>query len=239
MKFSSLIKFYLLLSILLTGCSTNIAKLSIVSTIPDLDLKDSSYVDIGTVVGEDKFYILIIIPTGTPKVDRAITNTLINNKIEFLTDVSIDNTSFWIPYIYGESKITVKGVGWRKSSNEKIPIVLFADTITFKIGLTIKGTYIEQDANVVFFQVDGEQQIPKVAVSRQLDENKFLFKKSHIELVKIDNGKIIFDANTPKDKEPITAEEIADRLLMGVGVYFLVSCIGIGLFILSSTIVIA
>ena len=123
MKGSSLINFYLLLSILLTGCSTNIAKLSIVSTIPNLDLKDSSYVDIGTVVGEDKSIIIIFIPTGTPKADRAITNTLINNKIEFLTDVSIDNTSFWIPYIYGESKITVKGVGWRKSSNEKIPII--------------------------------------------------------------------------------------------------------------------
>ena len=123
MKNSNLIKFYLLLSILLTGCSTNIAKLSIVSTIPDLDLKDSSYVDIGTVVGEDKSIIIIFIPTGITKVDRAITNTLINNKIEFLTDVSIDNTSFWIPYIYGESKITVKGIGWRKSSNEKIPII--------------------------------------------------------------------------------------------------------------------
>ena len=123
MKGSSLINFYLFLSILLTGCTTNIAKLSIVSTIPDLDLKDSSYVDIGTVVGEDKSIIIIFIPTGTPKADRAITNTLINNKIEFLTDVSIDNTMFWIPYIYGESKITVKGVGWRKSSNEKIPII--------------------------------------------------------------------------------------------------------------------
>ena len=123
MKNSNLIKFYLLLCILLTGCSTNIAKLSIVSTIPDLDLKDSSYVDIGTVVGEDKSIIIIFIPTGITKVDRAITNTLINNKIEFLTDVSIDNTSFWIPYIYGESKYTVTGVGWRKSSNEKIPII--------------------------------------------------------------------------------------------------------------------
>ena len=123
MKGLSLIKFYLFLSILLTGCSTNIAKLSIVSTIPDLDLKDSSYVDIGTVVGEDKSIIIIFIPTGISKVDRAITNTLINNKIEFLTDVSIDNTSFWIPYIYGESKITVKGIGWRKSNNEKIPII--------------------------------------------------------------------------------------------------------------------
>ena len=123
MKVLSLIKLYLFLSILLTGCSTNIAKLSIVSTIPDLDLKDSSYVDIGTVVGEDKSIIIIFIPTGISKVDRAITNTLINNKIEFLTDVSIDNTSFWIPYIYGESKITVKGIGWRKSSNKKIPII--------------------------------------------------------------------------------------------------------------------
>ena len=123
MKGLSLIKFYLFLSILLTGCSTNIAKLSIVSTIPDLDLKDSSYVEIGTVAGEDKSIIIIFIPTGTPKTDRAITNTLINNEIEFLTDVSIDNTYFWIPYIYGENKITVKGVGWRKPSNEKIPII--------------------------------------------------------------------------------------------------------------------
>ena len=123
MKGLSLIKFYLFLFILLTGCSTNIAKLSIVTTIPDLDLKDSSYVNIGNVVGEDKSIIFIIIPTGTPRADQAITNTLINNKIEFLTDVSIDNTSFWIPYIYGESKYTVKGVGWRKSSNEKIPII--------------------------------------------------------------------------------------------------------------------
>ena len=123
MKGLSLIKFYLFLSILLTGCSRNIAKLSIVSTIPDLDLKDSSYVNIGNVVGEDKSIIFIIIPIGTPRVDQAITNTLINNKIEFLTDVSIDNTSFWIPYIYGESKYTVTGVGWRKSSNEKIPII--------------------------------------------------------------------------------------------------------------------
>jgi len=123
MKVLSLIKLYLFLSILLTGCSTNIAKLSIVSTIPDLDLKDSSYVEIGTVAGEDKSIIIIFIPTGTPKTDRAITNTLINNEIEFLTDVSIDNTYFWIPYIYGENKITVKGVGWRKPSNEKIPII--------------------------------------------------------------------------------------------------------------------
>ena len=123
MKVLSLIKLYLFWSILLTGCSTNIAKLSIVSTIPDLDLKDSSYVEIGTVAGEDKSIIIIFIPTGTPKTDRAITNTLINNEIEFLTDVSIDNTYFWIPYIYGENKITVKGVGWRKPSNEKIPII--------------------------------------------------------------------------------------------------------------------
>ena len=124
MKGLSLIKFYLFLFILLTGCSNiNIAKLSIVSTIPDLDLKDSSYVNIGNVVGEDKSIIFIIIPTGTPRADQAITNTLINNKIEFLTDVSIENTIFWIPYIYGESKYTVTGVGWRKSSNEKIPII--------------------------------------------------------------------------------------------------------------------
>ena len=71
MKGSSLIKFYLFLSILLTGCSTNIAKLSIVSTIPNLDLKDSSYVDIGTVVGEDKFIIIIFIPSWNNNKSRS------------------------------------------------------------------------------------------------------------------------------------------------------------------------
>ena len=72
--------------------------------------------------------------------------------------------------------------------------VLFAaDTLKFKNGLSITGTYLEQDTDIVLFQVDGKQQIPQVAVSKQLDENKFLFKKSHIELVKNDNGKIIFD----------------------------------------------
>ena len=71
--------------------------------------------------------------------------------------------------------------------------VLFAaDTLKFKNGLSITGTYLEQDTDIVLFQVDGKQQIPQVAVSKQLDENKFLIKKSHIELVKYDNGKIIF-----------------------------------------------
>jgi hypothetical protein len=117
-----LFKSYLFLIISLTGCSTNLAKLSIVSTIPDLDLNNSLYDKIGTVTGEDRYPIFIIIPTGTPKIDRAITNTLIKNEIDFLTDVSIDQTFFWIPYIYGETKITVEGIGWRKPSNEKTPI---------------------------------------------------------------------------------------------------------------------
>ena len=71
--------------------------------------------------------------------------------------------------------------------------VLFADTLKFKNGLSITGTYLEQDTDIVLFQVDGKQQIPQVAVSKEMDENKFLFKKSHIEFVKNDNGKIIFD----------------------------------------------
>ena len=71
--------------------------------------------------------------------------------------------------------------------------VLFADTLKFKNGLSITGTYLEQDTDIVLFQVDGKQQIPQVAVSKEMDENKFLFKKSHIEFVKNDNGDHLLD----------------------------------------------
>ena len=52
MNHSTLFKFYLFFSLSLTGCTTNLAKLSSVSTIPDFDSKNSLYEDIGTVTGE-------------------------------------------------------------------------------------------------------------------------------------------------------------------------------------------
>ena len=122
MNHSTLFKFYLFFSLSLTGCTTNLAKLSSVSTIPNFDSKNSLYEDIGTVTGEDKQIIFIIFPTGKPRIDQAITNTLINYEIDYLTDVSIDNTVFYIPYIYGENSISVKGTGWKKITNKKLPI---------------------------------------------------------------------------------------------------------------------
>ena len=122
MNHSTLFKFYLFFSLSLTGCTTNLAKLSSVSTIPDFDSKNYLYEDIGTVTGEDKHSIFIIFPTGKSRIDQAITNTLINYEIDYLTDVSIDNTVFYIPYIYGENSITVKGTGWKKYTNKELPI---------------------------------------------------------------------------------------------------------------------
>jgi len=122
MNHSTLFKFYLFFSLSLTGCTTNLAKLSSVSTLPDFDSKNYLYEDIGTVTGEDKHFIFIIFPTGKSRIDQAITNTLINYEIDYLTDVSIDNTVFYIPYIYGENSITVKGTGWKKYTNKELPI---------------------------------------------------------------------------------------------------------------------
>ena len=73
--------------------------------------------------------------------------------------------------------------------------VLFADTLKFVNGSSITGTYIEENINGVIFKLDGEQQIPQVAVLNELGERNYLFNKSYIEFVKNDNGEHLFDKN--------------------------------------------
>ena len=73
--------------------------------------------------------------------------------------------------------------------------VLFADTLKFVNGSSITGTYIEENINGVIFKLDGEQQIPQVAVLNELGERNYLFNKSYIEFIKNDNGEHLFDKN--------------------------------------------
>ena len=51
------------------------------------------------------------------------------------------------------------------------------------------------DINGIIFKLDGEQQIPQVAVLNELGEMNYLFNKSYIEFIKNDNGEHLFDKN--------------------------------------------
>ena len=91
------------------------AKLSVVST-NNYEL-DNEYVSIGTISGEDRKYIIIFIPTGTPRIDNAIDDALSRNKAEFITDASIDYKTFYIPYIGGYNQYIINGEGWQAVNN--------------------------------------------------------------------------------------------------------------------------
>ena len=104
------------------SCSQNIANLSLVSTNSGLDFNVSSYEDVGFVEGEDKQYIISFIPLGQIRIDRAISNTLIKNNLDFLTNASIEIETFYIPYLWGYRTYKLKGKGWKKNNSLKIKL---------------------------------------------------------------------------------------------------------------------
>ena len=111
-------KNYLFLSlIILSGCSTNIANFSMVST--KLTNFDNKYESIGQIEGEDIAYIIIILPTGKIRIDRAVDNTLLTNGADYLTNTVVKNEMFVLPYIFGYNKFKVKGEGWRRKEDHQ------------------------------------------------------------------------------------------------------------------------
>ena len=79
--------------------------------------------------GEDIQYIIIFIPTGTPRIDEAVTNALIKNNAEYITDASVFNQVLYIPYLGGINKYVVKGEGWESIQNEISELNIAKDVI--------------------------------------------------------------------------------------------------------------
>ena len=111
-------KNYLFLSlIIISGCSNNIANFSIVST--KSTNFDNEYESIGQIEGVDIAYIIIFIPTGTPRIDEAVNNALLNNSADYLTNTVVKNEMFYLPYVFGYNKLKAKGEGWRRKENHQ------------------------------------------------------------------------------------------------------------------------
>jgi hypothetical protein len=112
-------KFLLISSIILSGCSQNIANFTLVST--ESTNLDNEYESIGQIEGVDIAYIIVVIPTGTPRIDEAVKNALLTNNADYITNTVIKIESFYFPYIGGYSRYKVKGEGWRMIDNVMPP----------------------------------------------------------------------------------------------------------------------
>tara|TARA_Y100001978_G_C23570383_1_gene373845 strand:- start:134 stop:499 length:366 start_codon:yes stop_codon:yes gene_type:complete len=106
--------------IIFKGCSHQVAQLSLVSTtITEIN---EETLHRGTFKGKDQHYIIFLLPTGTPKIDNAIDNTLKDNDLDYLTNVKINREQFYLPYIGGYTNYTVYGEGWEIINPTKKPI---------------------------------------------------------------------------------------------------------------------
>ncbi len=64
----------------------------------------------GRVSGSDCIQIIIVIPTGSPPtLDEALDRALEPKRANLLLDAVVEFSSFYIPYIYGESCWKVEG----------------------------------------------------------------------------------------------------------------------------------
>ncbi len=102
-------KFLLLIILcMVLGCSSKQAELTLVST-KNFN-PEKGFTKIGKVTGTDNVSIIIIAPTGKPKMEIAISKAIeAAPNCCALADVKIYSYSWWIPYIYGQYGWIVEG----------------------------------------------------------------------------------------------------------------------------------
>lgn len=97
----------------LSSCSTRVFDCTLYSTKNvDLNRPQGYHVDKSVIVeGKDKGHIICFIPTRNPNIKEATERAMAKAgpKCVALSDVKADSSSWWIPYIYGQTSVTVQG----------------------------------------------------------------------------------------------------------------------------------
>jgi len=102
----------------LSGCfslKSRYAQYSVVSTA-DLKNVDMSSLERMPAVarGEDMAPIILFIPCGVPKPEKAVADALQKNNAVLLENAVISSEMFYIPLLYGEVRYIVEGDAWRR-----------------------------------------------------------------------------------------------------------------------------
>lgn len=111
MKTKSLLSILALGLLAGAGCTTRFVDFTLIST-KNVDLSKAATFRRGTsrTEADDKSYIIIFIPTGTPNLKEAIDRAIekVPGAVALLDGV-VSQGGFYIPYIYGEAWFTVEG----------------------------------------------------------------------------------------------------------------------------------
>lgn len=96
-------------SLSMMGCSSRVADLTFATT-KNIDLNDGHFVEGKRVSGEDTRSIVIIFPTGNPSVKESADKAIGQDRCAVgLSDVVVDSSFWYIPYIYGEATLKTTG----------------------------------------------------------------------------------------------------------------------------------
>jgi len=98
-----------LVSLILTGCSTRLGGMSVVSTRNvTLDRVDLDRLpQVRNITGKDSKFILLFIPFGIPSLEDAVDDALRKGGGDLLVDAVIHRRGWW--FLIGETSLTVTG----------------------------------------------------------------------------------------------------------------------------------
>ena len=112
-------KLFILLSMLCSACSTNLGNFTVLSNkivnVKEFDLDSAPQTK--HVKGVDEKFIIVIIPTGMPTLSAALNDAFRNTDADLLTNASIEQSNFYIPYIFGRFAISVEGNAVKTRNN--------------------------------------------------------------------------------------------------------------------------
>lgn len=95
--------------LLLAGCTTRLGDFTVVSS-KNMDIGKTHQVKGSRVIGIDKKHIVIVIPTGIPNMKEAVDEAIEKTPGAVgLSDVTIKQCWWYIPYIYGQQWWEVEG----------------------------------------------------------------------------------------------------------------------------------
>lgn len=105
--------------LLLAGCTVNHGDFTVLSN----KIVSTQNFDMGTskrirnVEGKDTAHMIILFPTGTPKLESALNDAFQKTDTDVMTDVIVKSWFWWIPYLYGNMGWEVSGDAVKTRSN--------------------------------------------------------------------------------------------------------------------------
>lgn len=110
-----------LFSLVLMSCHTTQGNFAVLSS-KNLDITKSYTKQKDPVQASSTKYIIVLFPTGNMQFSNMLNEALENaeqtNNIDFLTNVTVDADSYYIPFIFGKVKLNVNGDGWKLDTKQ-------------------------------------------------------------------------------------------------------------------------